>query len=142
MFADPSPRGVRARPQDTLSSLDLLTLDGAEQRVAIPAGRRVLVNFWSTTCTSCLREMPELVRLHTEKKYHVIAVSLDPSDRRAVIEDHAKRLGINFDVFRIGDRRAEELFDLSRLAIPVTFVLSKDGRIERILQGRIKKGDL
>jgi hypothetical protein len=53
-----------------------------------------------------------------------------------------KRFKMDFEVYRISDEQVDGLFDLSRLAIPVTFVLAKDGRIQRILQGRIKKGDL
>lgn len=141
-FPDPSPRGVKARVGDSMVSLDLLTVDGKPQKVGLTADIPVIVNFWSTTCRSCLAEMPELVRLHAEKKYRVVAVSLDPESRTAVVDKVKNKLGMNFEVFRVGDAQVDKLFDTSRLGIPVTFVLDKNGRVDRILQGRVKKGDL
>ncbi len=141
-FADPSPRGVKLRVGDSMANLDLLTVDGKPQPAELKAEIPVLVNFWSTTCRSCLAEMPELVRLHTEKKYRVVAVSLDPQDRVPVVERLREKLKMNFELFRIGDSQVEALFDLGRLSIPVTFVLDQEGTVKRILQGRINKGDL
>ena len=139
---DPSPRGVKVQVGDSMASLDVTTVDGKPHKVGLTADIPVLVNFWSTTCRSCLAEMPELVRLHAEKKYRVVAVSLDPDSRVAVVDRIKKKLGMNFEVFRVGDAQVDKLFDTSRLGIPVTFVLDKNGRVERILQGRVKKGDL
>ena len=141
-FSDPSPRGVKARVGQSMASLDLLGVDGEPTTVDLKSDIPVLVNFWSTTCRSCLAEMPEFVKLHAEKKYKVVAVSLDPESRIANVERTRSRFKMNFDVFRVGDQQVDELFDASRLAIPVTFVLGKDGRVERILQGKVKKGDL
>jgi len=141
-FSDPSPRGVKVQVGQPMTSLDLLDVDGEPVTVDLKSDIPVLVNFWSTTCRSCLAEMPEFVRLHEEKKYKVVAVSLDPESRTENVKRTRSRFKMNFDVFRIGDQQADEVFDMSRLAIPVTFVLGKDGRVGRILQGKVKKGDL
>ena len=125
-----------------MSRLDLLDAVGDPVTVDLKSETPVLVNFWSTTCRSCLAEMPEFVKLHADKKYKVVAVSLDPESRAENIERMRTRFKMNFDVFRIADKQVDELFDTSRLAIPVTFVLGSDGRIDRILQGKVKKGDL
>ena len=141
-FADPTAPGVKPKTGDRMESLELLAIDGTPSVVKLASDLPVLVNFWSTTCTSCLAEMPELARLHHEKKYRVVGVSLDKDDRIAVVHKMKKRFKMDFEVYRISDEQVDVLFDLSRLAIPVTFVLAKDGRIQRILQGKIKKGDL
>lgn len=141
-FSDPSARGVKVGVGQSMASLDLLTVDGEAQKVALTGDIPVLVNFWSTACRGCLAEMPELVRLQAEKKYRVVAISLDLEDRIALVHSFRKKYKMNFEVFRIGKAEAEKLFALDRLAIPVTFVLSKDGTVERILQGKVKKGDL
>lgn len=138
-FGDPAPRGVRVKVGDELTALDLLDLDGNPVRVELPTDRPALVNFWATTCSSCLAEMPELKRLHDSGRYALVAVSLDTPDRAAGVAKTAKRFGI--DAKRIGDAEVDALFDLARLPIPVTLVVS-NGKIERILQGRIREGDL
>ena len=37
------------------------TLDGQTTRLSALRGKVVLVNFWATTCTTCVGEMPKLV---------------------------------------------------------------------------------
>jgi len=58
-------------------------LDGSKQSTADFRGKVVLVNFWATTCTTCVAEMPKLVA--TYDKYHgqgfdtvAVAMSYDP----------------------------------------------------------------
>ncbi len=60
-------------------------LDGSKASTADFKGKVVLVNFWATTCVSCVKEMPELVR--TFEKYKAqgfdtvaVAMSYDPPD--------------------------------------------------------------
>jgi len=58
-------------------------MDGSTLTTADLRGRVVLVNFWATTCTSCVAEMPKLVATH--EKFHArgyetlaVAMSYDP----------------------------------------------------------------
>ena len=45
-----------AAPQFTYTLLDGSKHSSAEQR-----GKVLLVNFWATSCTSCVKEMPQIV---------------------------------------------------------------------------------
>lgn len=58
-------------------------MDGSKQSTADFRGHVVLVNFWATTCTTCVAEMPKLVA--TYDKYRgrgfdtvAVAMSYDP----------------------------------------------------------------
>ena len=58
-------------------------LDGSTRTSADFKGRVTLVNFWATSCTSCVAEMPQIVA--TYDKYHVkgfdtiaVAMRYDP----------------------------------------------------------------
>lgn len=58
-------------------------LDGSTLTTADLRGRVVLVNFWATSCTTCVAEMPKLVATH--QKFHArgyetlaVAMSYDP----------------------------------------------------------------
>ncbi len=60
-----------------------LLLDATQRTTADFKGRVTLVNFWATSCTTCVAEMPELVA--TYEKYHLkgfdtlaVAMQYDP----------------------------------------------------------------
>ncbi len=60
-------------------------LDGSTLTTADLKGKVTLVNFWATTCVSCVKEMPSLV--NTYNKYQAqgfetiaVAMSYDPPD--------------------------------------------------------------
>ena len=46
----------------------LVTLDGRRVRLSDFRGKVVLINFWTTWCTACIGEMPELIEL--QKRHH------------------------------------------------------------------------
>ena len=58
-------------------------LDGSQARTGDLKGKVVLVNFWATSCTTCVKEMPQVVA--TYQKYHTqgydtlaVAMKYDP----------------------------------------------------------------
>ncbi len=142
-FVDPAPRGVKVRLGDRLGSLALKTVTGEDKTLDLTQEKRkTLLNFWATTCASCVAELPELAKLHTGETYRVIAVNLDPPSQRDAILELWSKLSLPFDTFLIGDKDADRLFDVARMGIPLSIVVGADGRIERILQGRIREGQL
>ena len=70
--------GTSQAPQSTF-----VLLDGSQQTTADLKGKVALVNFWATSCTTCVAEMPEIVA--TSDKYKgqgfetlAVAMSYDP----------------------------------------------------------------
>jgi peroxiredoxin len=58
-------------------------LDGSQTSTQALKGKVVLVNFWATSCVTCVAEMPQLIQTH--QKYHArgyetmaVAMSYDP----------------------------------------------------------------
>ena len=67
--------------RQTVPAVDfqLRTLDGQKLRLSDFRGEVVLVNFWTTWCSACLSEIPELITLQRQHKDNLIilGVSLD-----------------------------------------------------------------
>lgn len=61
------------------SDFELRSLDGARVRLSHLRGKIVLINFWTTWCTACVSEMPELIALQKQHNQSlvVLGVSLD-----------------------------------------------------------------
>src|SRR5688500_11714984 len=67
--------GQKERAPDAAYTL----LDGSKGQVADLRGKVVLVNFWATSCTTCVHEMPQIVSTHEKYKargYETLAVAM------------------------------------------------------------------
>ncbi len=70
--------GQSVAPQSTF-----VLLDGSQKTTADLKGKVTLVNFWATSCTTCVAEMPEIIATYDKYKGHgfetlAVAMSYDP----------------------------------------------------------------
>jgi peroxiredoxin len=100
-------------------------------------GSVVVLNIWATWCKPCVREMPALERLHDQlasEGLEVIAVSVDNvPDADEQVRAFGTRYGITFPLLRDPSGDIQTLYSVG--ALPTTFVIRKDGRIEERLLG-------
>lgn len=93
-------------------------------------GKVVLVNFWATSCRTCIAEMPQMVA--TYNKYHqqgleliAVAMSYDPPN---YVINYTETRQLPFHVaLDIQDRLAKSFGDVK--LTPTTFVIDKQGNI-------------
>mgnify|MGYP003700672623 CR=1 FL=1 len=139
--APPAPEGPFAGnftfsdPPVPAPSTAFQTLSGATVSLADFRGKVVLVNFWATWCAPCVREMPNLERLHQALVGEGLAVLAVSNDRggSAVVNPFLARLDLqHLPVFLDPKGALAQAFALKGL--PTTFVIGRDGRV---LAGRI-----
>lgn len=93
-------------------------------------GKVVLVNFWATSCVSCVKEMPDMVATYNRFKdrgFEFIAVAMN-YDRPDYVVNFADARQLPFDVAMDLDGSAAKAFGDVQLT-PTTFIISKDGKI-------------
>jgi len=105
-------------------------IDGSEIQLASLRGKPVLIDFWATTCSSCIKEMPQMIQLYNDYKDKgltiiAIAMSYDPPNQVAAMQ---QRLGINFPVALDLTDTASEAFGGVRLT-PTHFLIDPAGNI-------------
>ena len=140
-FGRPTPPGLRIQVGDELKSLSLKTLTGESVNLDVAGSQPTLLNFWATTCRSCIQELPELAELHRKRRYRVVAVCLDAPSAVPTIESLWKKLGVPFATHLIDDDSVNKILDVQRVGIPLSLIITTTGKVERIVRGRIRPGE-
>jgi peroxiredoxin len=105
-------------------------LDGSKKSSADLKGRVTLVNFWATSCVTCVAEMPKMVA--TYEKYHArgydhlgVAMSYDPP---SYVVNYAQTRKLPFQVAIDNTGAAARAWGDVQLT-PTTFLVNKRGEI-------------
>ena len=123
--------GRSAAPESTF-----VLLNGTIQTTADLRGKVTLVNFWATSCTTCVAEMPELVSTYEKYKgqgYDTIAVAMsyDPP-QYALNFAQSRRLPFKVALDNTG-AIARDWGDIK--ITPTTYVVNKRGQIVKSYVG-------
>lgn len=95
-------------------------------------GKPYLVNFWATSCVTCVKEMPDLKALQDRfgpQGLRVVAVAMS-YDKLAFVERFVEERGLPFDVVYDQDGRWAKAF--GEVAVtPTTFLVDGQGQLVR-----------
>ncbi len=120
--------GCSGREQAPVSRF--LLLDGSTLDSSALKGKVALVNFWATTCTTCVAEMPELIRTHEKfqpRGFETVAVAMSYDPVEWVLNySRSRQLPFKVALDRNGDL-ARSWGDVK--LTPTTFLLDKQGQI-------------
>jgi peroxiredoxin len=100
-------------------------------------GKVYMVNFWATSCTTCVAEMPQMVETYNKFKpqgmeFVAVAMSYDPAN---YVINYAETRQLPFKVALDTDGSAAKAYgDVSMT--PTTFVVGKDGKILKRYLGK------
>lgn len=106
-------------------------------------GKIKLVNYWATWCVPCVKEFPELVKLHSaykDKNFELIFISLDDiSDKDTKLKEFLKKQGVDFTTYFGNFPKPEVLMDYMDKSwqgeIPATFIIDKEGKTIKTIFG-------
>lgn len=105
-------------------------LDGTTLTSKQLLGKVALVNFWATSCTTCVAEMPELATTHNkykERGYETIAVAMSYDPPSYVVNfAQTRQLPFKVAIDNTG-AVAREWGDIQ--LTPTTFIVNKRGEI-------------
>ena len=123
--------GTSVAPQSTF-----VLLDGSQQTTADLKGKVTLVNFWATSCTTCVAEMPEIVA--TYDKYHskgfetlAVAMSYDPP---SYVVNFSETRKLPFKVAIDNTGAVAKAWGDVKLT-PTTYIVNKRGEIVKSYVG-------
>lgn len=117
--------GTEAAP-----NVDYTLLNGSKVTTAQLRGKVVLVNFWATSCVTCVREMPQMIATHEKFKargFDTLAVAMSYDSPAYVINfAETRRLPFGVAIDRTGEI-AKSFGDVQ--LTPTSVLIDKRGEI-------------
>lgn len=116
--------------KDSAPEVTYTTLNGEKVSSESLRGKVVMVNFWATSCATCIKEMPDMVRTYNKYKdqgleFIAVAMSYDPPN---YVLNYAQTRNLPFKVVLDTQDEIARAFGDVKLT-PTTFVIDKDGKI-------------
>ena len=111
--------------------------------LAEKTGKVVLVNFWASWCTPCLKEIPTLVELaerYRDRGFELVPVSLDdPGDINVIVVPFLNRWFPDFTSYTRVDMDMDTVVSVVDPAwneiLPTSYVIDRDGSVVEQMQG-------
>jgi peroxiredoxin len=117
-------------------NVTFISLDGQKITSQSLRGKVVLVNFWATSCSTCIQEMPKMVETYNKFKndgLEFVAVAMSYDAPNYVI-DYTQTRQLPFKVaYDAGGNLAKSFGGVG--GTPTTFVIDKNGMIIRRFEG-------
>lgn len=116
--------------EQSVPNLPFTQLDGSKHTLTELKGKVTLINFWATSCSTCVKEMPQMVATHQKFQAQgletlAIAMEYDPP---AYVMQFAQTRQLPFRVAIDHSGDLAKGFGQVQLT-PTTFVINKKGDI-------------
>jgi len=123
-------------------TLAVTTLDGGSFDLSKQSGKWVIVNFWATWCSPCLKELPDISAFVTAHKDKVVAIGLDFEEaEKADVEKFLEKHQLSYPVAQIDIDHPPQDFDTPK-GLPNTYVIAPDGHVAKAFLGPVTSKDL
>ncbi len=123
--------GAQAAPESTF-----VLLDGSKKTTADLRGKVTLVNFWATSCVTCVAEMPKVISTYNKYKgqgYDTLAVAMS-YDPPSYVVNYTETRQLPFKVAIDNTGAVAKAWGDVQLT-PTTFLVNKRGQIVKQFVG-------
>jgi peroxiredoxin len=121
----PGCTGTQAAPESTF-----VLLDGSKKTTADLKGKVTLVNFWATSCVTCVAEMPKVISTYNKYKgqgYDTLAVAMS-YDPPSYVVNYTQTRQLPFKVAIDNTGAVAKAWGDVQLT-PTTYLVNKRGEI-------------
>lgn len=136
-----APAAEPSQAVDAVPQLGVDTLDGSSFDLAAQRGKWVVVNYWATWCSPCLKEMPDLDAFaRARDDVTVIGLAYEDisvEDMRAFLVEHP----VSYPIAIIDVYEPPAAFPAPR-GLPMTWLIGPEGQVAKHFLGPITVRDL
>lgn len=119
---------------EQLPAITYKTFDGADVQLATN-GKPLLINFWSSTCVPCIREMPDLEQSFQTHGTTIDYLGLQVAERADSGLAMIAKTGVTYPTAR--DPKADAFRALGGVSLPRTVLVRADGTIAWVHTGAL-----
>jgi len=116
---------------------ELIDLNGKPVKSDNYEGKVIILNFWATWCPPCRAEMPDFIKLHKafkDKGVTFLGISLDTG--LGPVKRYVRTEKVSYPILMGNSKIVTDYGNFS--AIPQTFVIDAEGRINKQFMGLVK----
>lgn len=136
---DKADAGASLGPAPAFQTKDL---SGGEVSLADYQGQVVLLNVWATWCDPCVRELPELARMHEllkPKGFTVIGLNTDVRSKLSAVRTMVAQHELPFPIWLDFESKSQVAFKLR--GYPTSFLIDREGQVRWKREGEIIAND-
>ncbi len=119
---------------------ELKTLDGEKVKLSDLRGKPVMLNFWATWCPPCRHELPTVAKLNSEFASKGLMVFGVNDEGKMTAKRYLYKEQLELPTLDDSDERAHRLYGIR--AIPMVFIIDKDGKIAHYFRGGREEPEL
>ena len=121
--------------------LKVATLDGGTFDLAEQRGKWVIVNFWATWCSPCIKEMPDISRFVASRDdVRAIGLAFGDEEIPDVVAFLAKH-PVKYPIANVPIAEPPKDFGAPK-GLPTTYLIAPDGSIAKKFTGPVTSADL
>lgn len=130
-----------AEPPSAKPELSITTLDGKTFNLSEHKGKWVILNFWATWCSPCIKELPELSRfVSAHADVRAIGLAYEDTDV-AEIKAFLTKHPVSFPIAQVDTFDPPKSLEVPR-GLPTTYVIAPDGSIAKKFMGPVDEAAL
>ncbi|KAB3535310.1 TlpA family protein disulfide reductase [Alkaliphilus pronyensis] len=128
-----------SKENDKALDFTLRNLKGEEVSLRDYAGKKIILNFWSSECPPCREEMPALDEFHLSHD-NIVVLGVNLGENSNTVKDFIQDGGYSFPILL--DEKLSVAEDYGIIYMPTTFFINEEGIIEDIHVGLLTLEDL